>query len=190
MLKDPNQNFLCNIDKEHQLKFRRILIDNILYTDIKVHFALLKDFESRIKEDNTKQFGEGDDDLKLLTGMIVHTADFNGGAKQFDVSRIWSEKVNKEFSAQYEEEGNLGIAQTPFLKDLDKIHIMAKSEMGFFKVIVRPLWFTINQFMVFMQYLIQDGFVGISITNLDNTIISWEKIYHANVPKEEVALIK
>ena len=31
--------------------------------------------------------------------MIVHTADFNGGAKVFELSRIWSEKVNKEFSA-------------------------------------------------------------------------------------------
>jgi cAMP-specific phosphodiesterase 4 len=49
--------------------------------------------------------GQGDDDVKLLTGMIVHTADFNGGAKVFEVSRIWSERVNIEFSAQYEQEG-------------------------------------------------------------------------------------
>lgn len=30
---------------------------------------------------------------------------------------------------------------------------MAKSEMGFFKVIVRPLWFTLNAFFVIEQYL-------------------------------------
>lgn len=41
--------------------------------------------------------------------MIIHTADFNGGAKHFELSRTWSERVNKEFSAQYEEEGKLGI---------------------------------------------------------------------------------
>ena len=80
--------------------------------------------------------------------MIIHTADFNGGAKIFEVSRVWSERVNKEFSAQYEEEGRLGITQTPFLKDLDRLHVLAKSEMGFFKVIVRPLWFTLNAFFV------------------------------------------
>ncbi|CAD8126757.1 unnamed protein product [Paramecium sonneborni] len=177
MLKDQSLNFLSSLTKEQHQLFRRILIDNILYTDIKVHFTLLKDFESRIKEDVAKPFGTGDDDLKLLTGMIIHTADFNGGAKVFEISRIWSERVNKEFSAQYEEEGRLGIPQTPFLKDLDKIHIMAKSEMGFFKVIVRPLWFTLNAFF--------DGFLHQSITNLDTTIISWEKIYHANLPKEE-----
>jgi cAMP-specific phosphodiesterase 4 len=35
----------------------------------------------------------------MLTGMIVHTADFNGGAKVFEVSRVWSERVNVEFNA-------------------------------------------------------------------------------------------
>lgn len=80
-----------------------------------MHFNLLKDFESRLK-DQDKQFGisigcggfwvgTNDDDTKLLTGMILHTADFNGGAKTFEVSRVWSERVNVEFSAQFEEEG-------------------------------------------------------------------------------------
>ena len=63
-----------------------------MYTDIKVHFDLLKDFEARVKEskqESGKKYGinfgllkgDGEDDTKLLTGMIVHTADFNGGAK-------------------------------------------------------------------------------------------------------------
>jgi hypothetical protein len=37
------------------------------------------------------------EDLKLLGGMIMHTADFGGCAKKFTISRQWSEKVNKEF---------------------------------------------------------------------------------------------
>ncbi len=32
--------------------------------------------------------------------MIIHSADFSGGVKTFTVSRIWSERVNKEFEAQ------------------------------------------------------------------------------------------
>lgn len=32
--------------------------------------------------------------------MIIHTADFIGAAKTFEVSRVWSERVNIEFSAQ------------------------------------------------------------------------------------------
>lgn len=78
--------------------------------------------------------------------MIIHSADFNGGAKTFEVSRIWTQRVNEEFKAQYIQEADLGIPQSPFLKDLDKIDVMAKSEMNFFKVIVRPLWNSLNQF--------------------------------------------
>lgn len=36
-------------------------------------------------------------EMDLLTGMIIHTADFTGAAKPFKLSRVWSEKVNKEF---------------------------------------------------------------------------------------------
>lgn len=31
--------------------------------------------------------------------MIVHTSDFSGAAKPFDLSRTWTEKVNMEFKA-------------------------------------------------------------------------------------------
>jgi hypothetical protein len=40
--------------------------------------------------------------------MMIHTADFNGVAKKYPLSRRWSEKVNQEYMAQYKEEGRLG----------------------------------------------------------------------------------
>ncbi len=76
--------------------FRKLMISNILFTDISEHFKLLKEFETK-----TKEFEKSDDDLKLLCGMIIHTADFGGCAKKFDISRQWSERVNKEFEEQY-----------------------------------------------------------------------------------------
>ncbi len=33
------------------------------------------------------------------------------------------------------------------MKDLDKIHILAKAEIGFFKFIVLPLWTLMNTFL-------------------------------------------
>jgi cAMP-specific phosphodiesterase 4 len=32
--------------------------------------------------------------------MIIHTADFAGASKKYDISKLWSIRVNKEFSAQ------------------------------------------------------------------------------------------
>jgi cAMP-specific phosphodiesterase 4 len=58
LLQDPSKNFLNSLSREDFNKFRRVLIDNILFTDIKVHFNLLKDFENRIKDnENEKKFG-------------------------------------------------------------------------------------------------------------------------------------
>jgi hypothetical protein len=37
---------------------------------------------------------------------------------------------------------------------------MAKSEMGFFKVIVRPLWFTLNAFFV-IEYIYILGWISL-----------------------------
>ena len=102
ILQRPESNILSNLSTDDFNTFKKVLIQNILYTDIKEHFNLLKDFENRVKESKEvkeKAFGLTDDDLKLFTGMIVHTADFNGGAKVFEVSREWSERVNKEFIA-------------------------------------------------------------------------------------------
>ena len=61
-----------------------MFISNILYTDITEHFNLIKNFESKVSESN---FGTSDEDIKLLSGMIIHTSDFTGGAKQFELSK-------------------------------------------------------------------------------------------------------
>ena len=90
------------------------MISNILYTDIKKHFSLLKDFENSFKLNNEdsklientilavpeRVYGKTPEEVRLLAGMVIHSAYFNGGAKQFHISRVWSEKVNVEFTAQ------------------------------------------------------------------------------------------
>ena len=43
---------------------------------------------------------ENDEERYLMSGMLIHAADFSGNAKPFALSRRWSELVNKEFAAQ------------------------------------------------------------------------------------------
>lgn len=52
----------------------------------------------------------------------------------FDISRQWAELVNKEFTSQYQEEGQLGLPQTPYMKNLEKEDVLAQNEAGFMKV--------------------------------------------------------
>lgn len=96
MLCQADTNLVANLTSEDFRKFRKMFVNNIFYTDITEHFNLIKNFETRAAD---LSFGESDDDLKLLTGMIIHTSDFAGGAKPFQQSKEWSIRVNKEFEA-------------------------------------------------------------------------------------------
>lgn len=58
------------------------MISNIFFTDISEHFKLLKEFEAKEKE-----IENGEEDFKLLCGLIIHSADFGGAAKRFEISR-------------------------------------------------------------------------------------------------------
>jgi calcium/calmodulin-dependent 3',5'-cyclic nucleotide phosphodiesterase len=98
ILQEDDSNILVNLSEEQFRKFRKLMISNILSTDITEHFKMVKEFETRLKERN---IGQSEEDVKLVSGFIIHTSDFAGAVKSFPVSREWSTKVNLEFSAQY-----------------------------------------------------------------------------------------
>ena len=104
-------------------EFRQQVIKNILFTEIKEHFPLLQKFNKLTKD----EIPSNDEYLQVLSSMIVHTADFGGSAKQFDLCKAWSLRVNLEFSNQYRREGELGLPQTPFMKDLTNITTLSKN---------------------------------------------------------------
>lgn len=43
---------------------------------------------------------KNENDKKLLLGILIHSADFNGTVKEFSISKLWSERVNTEFFKQ------------------------------------------------------------------------------------------
>ncbi|CAK89274.1 unnamed protein product (macronuclear) [Paramecium tetraurelia] len=172
ILRDDQTNILCNFSDQDFRTFRKQLISNILSTDMQEHFKMLKEFESRIE-----QYGNDPEDLSLLCGMITHAADFNGTARKWPQSRLWSDKINQEYRAQYAEEGKKGYPQQPFMKDLDKLHVMSKNEIGFIKVIVRPLYHQMNQF--------GKGAFQVCVDNLDETTFEWEKVYQQELKAQQ-----
>ncbi|CAD8115521.1 unnamed protein product [Paramecium sonneborni] len=152
LLLRERMNFLKNIDFR---SFREKFIQNIIFTDKAEHFNLLKFFEANNEKD-----------IKIITGMIIHTSDFAGGSAKWPISKEWSLRVNQEFQSQYEEEGKLGLPQQPFMKDLHNMSVLSKSEIGFYKFIVRPLYVSLSSFM--------DNQLQDRIENIDETIIEWD----------------
>ena len=146
-------------------QFRKLVISNILFTDIKEHFPLLKKF-NMIKAD---YFSE-EPNKEVLCNMIVHSSDFAGSIKEFKICEEWSMRVNQEFTKQYKVETELNLPQTPFMKDLENRAIVAKNEAGFLKVIVYPLYEALNSFYENAKIL------KIFKDNIDTNIKRWEEI--------------
>lgn len=75
------------------------------------------------------------------------------------------------------EEEKLGIPVTPFMKGLDNLVNIAKQEIGFLKVIIRPLWVEVNNFM--------ENTLKECIDNVDDNKIRWEALLEQELKQNE-----
>ena len=80
------------------------------------------------------------------------------------------------------EEEKLGIQVTLFMKGLDNLTNIAKQEIGFIKVIIRPLWFEVNNFM--------ENTLKECVDYVDDNKSRWEAILEEEVRNKEIKVLK
>ncbi|KAM3924887.1 cGMP-inhibited 3',5'-cyclic phosphodiesterase 3A-like [Leptodactylus fuscus] len=100
-LSRPEYNFLVNLDHMEFKRFRFLVIEAILATDLKKHFDFLAEFNAKVNED----VGPGIDwtnenDRLLVCQMCIKLADINGPAKCKDLHLKWTEGIVNEFYEQ------------------------------------------------------------------------------------------
>jgi len=146
LLGDNAKNIFENMDQSEFKGVRTMMIENILSTDMKVHFSMLADFKKELLED--PNFGsDGSEEKKLkISNMFIHTADLSGSTKDIKIAAKWTERVNQEFADQYESEIEKEIPLTPYFANLDSNEVFYKSEASFLKFIVTPLYELANMF--------------------------------------------
>ena len=150
---------------------RKAIISNILHTDMKKHFSIIKEFEiemKEIKENPGETFKKNSAVKSLFSGVIIHGCDLYSSTKKFPVAKEWSIKINQEFTSQIQDEEKLGLPVTPYMKDLEKPVVLAKAEIGFIKFIQRPIWSLINVFFGNRLHFIMQ--------NIEENINLWEKL--------------
>ncbi|CAK86012.1 unnamed protein product (macronuclear) [Paramecium tetraurelia] len=161
-------DFLGSIPRADKIMIRKYIVNNVLATDNQFHFKLLNDIEIKFVSLEVIQQLESDDNKLLLSGFLTHAADFFGAAKSYQIGREWSERLRKEFQAQSQLEDIVGIAQTPYLRNLDDEVQYAKNEIGFLKVIVKPIYESLNQF--------SDGAMSLQLANINLSIKKYSEI--------------
>ncbi|XP_028307531.1 cGMP-inhibited 3',5'-cyclic phosphodiesterase A-like isoform X1 [Gouania willdenowi] len=134
----PDYNFLVNLDHGEFKRFRFLVIEAILATDLKKHFDFLAEFNSKVGDDpSTGIDWSNENDRLLVCQMCIKLADINGPLKCKDLHLQWTEGIVNEFYEQGDEESSLGLPISPFMDRAAPQ--LAKLQESFITHIVGPL---------------------------------------------------
>ncbi|XP_008304913.1 cGMP-inhibited 3',5'-cyclic phosphodiesterase B-like, partial [Stegastes partitus] len=100
-LSQPEFNFLVNLDHVEFKRFRFLVIEAILATDLKKHFDFLAEFNSKVNDVNSPGIDwTNENDRLLVCQVCIKLADINGPAKVRDLHLKWTEGIVNEFYEQ------------------------------------------------------------------------------------------
>uniref|UniRef100_A0A3P9HNQ1 Phosphodiesterase n=1 Tax=Oryzias latipes TaxID=8090 RepID=A0A3P9HNQ1_ORYLA len=137
-LSQPEYNFLVNLDHVEFKRFRFLVIEAILATDLKKHFDFLAEFNSKVNDVNSPGIDwTNENDRLLVCQVCIKLADINGPAKVRDLHLKWTEGIVNEFYEQGDEETKLGLPISPFMDRSSPQ--LAKLQESFITHIVGPL---------------------------------------------------
>ncbi|XP_060623497.2 cGMP-inhibited 3',5'-cyclic phosphodiesterase 3B [Anolis sagrei] len=137
-LSQPEYNFLPDLDHVQFKRFRFLVIEAILATDLKKHFDFLAEFNAKVNDINGHTIEWSSESDRLLVCQIcIKLADINGPAKVRDLHLKWTEGIVNEFYEQGDEEASLGLPISPFMDRHSPQ--LAKLQESFITHIVGPL---------------------------------------------------
>lgn len=98
-------DFLSSLDSAEWKRFRYLILENILATDLSKHFSLIGEFDSKAKNKNGYNSLNGIDwrnegDRLLVGQIILKLADINAPLKEKNLHLQWTERICEEFYLQ------------------------------------------------------------------------------------------
>uniref|UniRef100_A0A8C2X807 Phosphodiesterase n=1 Tax=Cyclopterus lumpus TaxID=8103 RepID=A0A8C2X807_CYCLU len=134
----PEYNFLANLEHVEFKRFRFLVIEAILATDLKKHFDFLAEFNAKVGDEGVSGIDwTNENDRMLVCQMCIKLADVNGPLKCNELHLQWTEGIVNEFYEQGDEEANLGLPISPFMDR--SAPQLAKLQESFITHIVGPL---------------------------------------------------
>ncbi|KAI6196572.1 3'5'-cyclic nucleotide phosphodiesterase [Aphelenchoides besseyi] len=139
LLCKPMNYFIETLDSAETKRFRYLVLEYILATDLKQHFDIILSFNDKSAEmDLTNE-----SDRVLVSQMLIKFADINSPAKPFALHRQWTDRICEEFYEQGDEEKRRGMSISPYM-DREQPAV-AKLQDSFIAHIVNPLVMALNE---------------------------------------------
>ncbi|GFS82876.1 cGMP-inhibited 3',5'-cyclic phosphodiesterase B [Nephila pilipes] len=137
-LSRPEYNFLCHLDTAEFKRFRFLVIECILATDLKRHFEIVAEFNAKANDEDAPGIDWlSEADRLLAMEMCIKLADINGPCKRHDIHVQWTHRIAEEFYEQGDEEAELGLQVSPYMDR--KNPQLAKLQESFITHLVAPL---------------------------------------------------
>ncbi|KAK7108310.1 hypothetical protein V1264_016065 [Littorina saxatilis] len=139
LLLNHKQNyFLTGLEPAEFKRFRFLVIEAILATDLKRHFEILAEFNAKVNDDDASGVDwTVETDRLLILQMVIKLADINGPAKAHDLHRQWTMRIAEEFYEQGDEEAARGMPISPYMDRRNPQ--LAKLQETFINHLVAPL---------------------------------------------------
>lgn len=167
-------DFTKDWSDEQYVQFRRVFIQSVLATDMKVHFDLTTGVQ---KLAGLEDLSSGEN-KKLVFQSIVHAADLANPVMPTKASYQWAFRVVEEMYEQGRLEEQDGFIVAPFMKHPPTETVeFAKLQTSFVEFIVAPLW----KSMALVWPCLQDR-----IDQLEKNMKFWESLRdHPDKQKSE-----
>ncbi|XP_024133007.2 cGMP-inhibited 3',5'-cyclic phosphodiesterase A isoform X1 [Oryzias melastigma] len=137
-MSQPEYNFLVNLEHVEFKRFRFLVIEAILATDLKKHFDFLTEFNAKVGDEGVSGIDwTNENDRLLVCQMCIKLADVNGPLKCKELHLQWTEGIINEFYEQGDEEASLGLPISPFMDR--SAPQLAQLQESFITHIVGPL---------------------------------------------------
>jgi cAMP-specific phosphodiesterase 4 len=137
LLDNEDLDCIKNLPGKEKLDGRKIILENILGTDMSKHGAIqaevkaIADLPEDQREMNTKN-------KAYILKALVHAADIGNPTRPFDIARKWAEKIVSEFFDQGDRE-RVGGFEISMLCDRHTTNF-AKSQIGFLNFVIFPYY--------------------------------------------------
>ncbi|KAJ1371606.1 cGMP-specific 3',5'-cGMP phosphodiesterase 3 [Parelaphostrongylus tenuis] len=139
LLQQTENNFIETLDSAETKRFRYLVLEYILATDLKQHFEIIMTFNEKSSEMELMN----ESDRVLMAKMVIKMADINSPTKPYTLHRQWTDRICEEFYEQGDEERRRGMPITPYMDRSDAQ--VAKLQDSFIAHVVSPLAVALNE---------------------------------------------
>jgi len=162
ILQDAPSAMFGGLAEADTAKAYRLLVDNILATDMARHGELMGKFTEVCDEGYSR---EDAGHRAVLCQMVLKAADISNVTKPFEVSRLWAIAVTEEFYQQGDKEKEKGVDVLPMF-DRSLGTELAKGQIGFINFMAKKYFdLVVGRLCTGMQW---------TLDNVSENVAEWQ----------------